>query len=87
MMSCKEKKGEIYEEDENSNENDESDSEAESEDKTPYTTEKEKLEEERKERKKLNQKIGLAVNGIDIQKDEWIVVAYPRNWFPAVYSV
>ena len=83
MMSCKEKKGEIYE-DENSNENDESDSEAESEDKTPDTTEKEKLEEERK---KLNQKIGLAVNGIDIQKDEWIVVAYPRNWFPAVYSV
>ena len=83
-MSCKEKKGEIYEEDENSNENDESDSEAESEDKTPDTTEKEKLEEERK---KLNQKIGLAVNGIDIQKHEWIVVAYPRNWFPAVYSV
>ena len=44
--------------------------------------EEEKLEEERKV---LNQKIGLAVNGIDIQKDEWIAVAYPRNWFPAQF--
>ena len=33
----------------------------------------------------LKQKIGLAVNGIDIQKDEWIAVAYPRNWFPAQF--
>ena len=33
----------------------------------------------------LNHKIGLAVNGIDIQKHEWIVIAYPRNWFPAQF--
>ena len=44
--------------------------------------EEEKLEEERKV---LNQKTGLAVNGIDIQKDEWIAVAYPRNWFPVQF--
>ena len=59
--------------------NDESDSEAESEDQTPDTTEEEKLEEERKA---LNQKICLAVNGIEVQKDEWTVVSYPRNRFP-----
>ena len=80
--AAKKKKGEIYEEDENSNKNDESDSEAESEYETPDTTEEEKLGEERKV---LNQKIGLAVNGTGIQKYEWIVVAYPRNQFPAQF--
>ena len=45
-------------------------------------TREEKLE---KEKKLLNQKIIVAVSGVDIQKEEWIAVAYPRKWFPAQF--
>ena len=45
-------------------------------------TEEEKFE---KERTVLNQKISVTVNGINIQKEEWIAVAYPRKWFPAQF--
>ena len=40
------------------------------------TTRGEKLE---KQRTVLNQKISVAVNGVDIQKEEWIAVAYLRK--------
>ena len=40
------------------------------------TTRGEKLE---KQRTVLNEKISVAVNGVDIQKEEWIAVAYLRK--------
>ena len=40
------------------------------------TTREEKLE---KERTVLNKKISVAVSGADIQKEEWIAVAYPTK--------
>ena len=46
-------------------------------------TEEEKLE---KERPVLNQKISVTVNRINIQKEEWIAVAYRKKWFPAQFS-
>ena len=46
------------------------------------TTREEKLE---KERTVLNPKISVAVSGVDIQKEEWIAVAYPRKWFPVQF--
>ena len=46
------------------------------------TTREEKLE---KERTVLNQKISVAVSGVDIQKEEWIAVASSRKWFPAQF--
>ena len=34
----------------------------------------------------MNQKISVAVSGVNIQKEEeWIAVAYPRKWFPAQF--
>ena len=45
-------------------------------------TEEEKLE---MEKIVLNQKTSVTVNGIKIQKEEWIAVAYSIKWFPAQF--
>ena len=75
--ASKKKKGEIVDEDVSEDE-DEVESEAESDE-----IDVEDLENQRAE---LNQKIKVAVSGIDTQKDEWIAIAYPRNWFPAQFK-
>ena len=68
--ASKKKKGEIVDEDVSEDE-DEVESEAENDE-----IDVEDLENQRAE---LNQKIKVAVSGIDTQKDEWIEIAYPRN--------
>ena len=75
--ASKKKKGEIVDEDVSEDE-DEVESEAESDE-----IDVEDLENQRAE---LNQKIKVAVSGIDTQKDEWIAIAYPRKWFPAQFK-
>ena len=42
-------------------------------------------ENQEKARQVLNEKIKVAISGIDVQKEEWIAVAYPRRWFPAQF--
>ena len=75
--ASKKKKGEIVDDDVSEDE-DEVESEGESDE-----IDVEDLENQRAE---LNQKIKVAVSGIDTQKDEWIAIAYPRNWFPAQFK-
>ena len=75
--ASKKKKGEIVDDDVSEDE-DEVESEAESDE-----IDVEDLENQRAE---LNQKIKVAVSGIDTQKDEWIAIACPRNWFPAQFK-
>ena len=75
--ASKNKKGEIVDDDVSEDE-DEVESEAESDE-----IDVEDLENQRAE---LNQKIKVAVSGIDTQKDEWIAIVYPRNWFPAQFK-
>ena len=75
--ASKKKKGEIVDDDVSKDE-DEVESEAESDEIDVEDLEKQRVE--------LNQKTKIAVSGIDIQKDEWIAIAYPRNWFPAQFK-
>ena len=75
--ASKKKKGEIVDDDVSEDE-DKVESEAESDE-----IDVKDLENQRAE---LNQKIKVAVSGIDTQKDEWIAIAYPRNLFPAQFK-
>ena len=74
--ASKKKKGEIIDDDVSEDE-DEVESEAQS-DEIDVDLEK--------QRAQLDQKIKVAVSGIDIQKDERIAIAYPRNWFPTQFK-
>ena len=75
--ASKNKKGEIVDDDVSEDE-DEVENEAESD--------KIDVEDLENQRAELNQKIEVAVSGIDTQKDEWIATVYPRNWFPAQFK-
>ena len=75
--ASKKKKGEIVDDDVSEDE-DEVESEAESNEID--------VEDLEKQRAELNQKIKVAVSGIDIQKDEWIVIAYRKNWFSVQFK-
>ena len=75
--ASKKKKGEIVDDDVSEDEA-KVESEAESN--------KTDVEDLKNQRAELNQKIKVAVSGIDTQKDEWIAIVYPRNWFPAQFK-
>ena len=75
--ASKKKKGEIVDDD---------DSEDEDEVESGAGSDEIDVEDLENQRAELNQKIKVAVSGIDTQKDEWIAIACPRNWFPAQFK-
>ena len=66
-------------------ENDESEND---EDEDEDFDEEEELEDNvlaEKERLDTTKSISVAVSGVDVVKDEWLAVAYDRDWFPGQF--
>ena len=49
------------------------------------TEDEDSNEHEQIERAKVTASISMVLSGVDIKKDEWIAVGYPRGWYPSQF--
>ena len=64
---------------------DEADDDDEAEIMNSDTEDEDSNEHEEIERAKVTASISMVLSGVDIKKDEWIAVGYPRGWYPGQF--
>ena len=64
---------------------DEADDDDEAEIMNSDTEDEDSNEHEQIERAKVTASISMVLSGVDIKKDEWIAVGYPRGWYPSQF--